>query len=68
MIKIKNYLSSLCKIEMSCTRRRRLFNKKEKECLVAVDNTGAFATLKKETNKCNLILFLKTKNSGSHLF
>ena len=53
MIKIKNYLSSLCKIEMSCTRCRRLFNKKEKECLVAVDNTGAFAisTMEKRNNK-----------------
>ena len=43
MIKIKNNLYSFCKTEMSCTRCRRLFNKKEKECLVAKDNTGELA-------------------------
>ena len=51
-----------------------MFKKKEKECLIAKDNTGEFATFmfekrnQQETNQHNLILFLKTKNSGSHLF
>ena len=54
--------------------RSIVFKKKEMECLIAKDNTGEFATLlfkkrnKQESNQCNLILFLKTKNSGFHLF
>ena len=64
MIKINYNSQALCKVIMTCEKCRELFKKKEKECLIAKDNTGELAISliekrnKQETNQNKITWWL----------